>query len=87
MAAQRTIRNTQELGRVVRAVRKSQGVRQDDTAGSIGVSENFLAKVEHGGERAQLGKVLQVLHELGIEIVLKFPESAQGMLQEMESRA
>jgi transcriptional regulator with XRE-family HTH domain len=33
---------------VVRASRKAQKIRQDDAAGSIGVSENFLGKVERG---------------------------------------
>ncbi len=68
MIASRSIRTPLDLGRIVRAVRKAQRLRQDDTAGSIGVSENFLAKVERGGERAQLGKVMQVLRELGIEL-------------------
>lgn len=36
------IATAEELGAFVRAVRKAQGLRQDDAAGSIGVSENFL---------------------------------------------
>ena len=39
-----------ELGPLVRATRKSQGLRQAETADGIGVSENFLGKVERGGE-------------------------------------
>lgn len=77
MISSRSIRTPLDLGRIVRAVRKAQRLRQDDTAGSIGVSENFLAKVERGGERAQLGKVMQVLHELGIELVARFPSEVE----------
>jgi len=33
------INSAEELGALVWAVRKAQGLRQDDTAGSIGVSE------------------------------------------------
>ena len=36
------IDNPAALGKVVRASRKAQKIRQDDAAGSIGVSENFL---------------------------------------------
>lgn len=39
-----------ELGPLVRATRMSQGLRQAETADGIGVSENFLGKVERGGE-------------------------------------
>ena len=42
------IENAAAIGRVVRASRKAQKIRQDDAAGSIGVSENFLGKVERG---------------------------------------
>ncbi len=81
MTASRSIRTPLDLGRIVRAVRKAQRLRQDDTAGSIGVSENFLAKVERGGERAQLGKVMQVLRELGIELIARFPSEVEVTLE------
>lgn len=64
------------LGRLVRAVRKDQNLRQDDAAGSVGVSENFLGKLERGGETVQLGKALQVLSELGIVLYADVTESA-----------
>ena len=58
------IRNAAASGQVVRASRKVQKIRQDDAAGSIGVSENFLGKIEHGGETVQWGKLFQVLEGL-----------------------
>ena len=70
------IDSTQKLGQLVRAVRKEQGVRLDDTAGSVGVSENFLSKLERGGERIQLGKVMTVLNELGIALYADVTEAA-----------
>jgi DNA-binding XRE family transcriptional regulator len=36
------IKNAAAIGKVVRGSRKEQKIRQDDAAGSIGVSENFL---------------------------------------------
>ncbi len=40
-----SIDNAAAIGMVVRASRKAQKIRQDDAAGSIGVSENFLGKI------------------------------------------
>jgi hypothetical protein len=37
-----------ELGLLVRATRKSQGVRLDDAAGSAGVGTVFAGEVERG---------------------------------------
>lgn len=55
------INSSDALGKVVRASRKAQKIRQDDAAGSIGVSENFLGKVESGSGSVQWGKLFEVL--------------------------
>lgn len=69
------IGNAATLGKVVRASRKAQKIRQDDAAGSIGVSENFLGKIERGSESVQWGKLFQVLEGLGVRVVVDVPES------------
>lgn len=74
------IDNAAAIGKVVRASRKAQKIRQDDAAGSIGVSENFLGKVERGSESVQWGKLFQVLDGLGIQIVVDVPESVAAYL-------
>jgi transcriptional regulator with XRE-family HTH domain len=61
------------------AVRKESGVRQDDAAGSAGVSHVFLRELEHGKETVQFGRVLQVLDELGIQMVLEIPGAADSL--------
>jgi transcriptional regulator with XRE-family HTH domain len=63
-----------DIGPVVKLVRKAQKLRQDDAAGSIGVSENFLAKAERGGQTAQWGKLFRVFDELGIRLLLDVPD-------------
>lgn len=68
------IKQASAIGSIVRVVRKSQGMRQDDAAASIGVSENFLGKVERGSKSVQWGKLFQVLDELGIYITLDVPD-------------
>ena len=62
------ISTAQELGLLVRATRKSQKLRMDDAAGSAGVGHVFVREVERGKETVQLGRVLRLLAELGIEL-------------------
>ena len=76
------INSASAIGKIVRASRKAQGIRQDDAAGSIGVSENFLGKIEHGGETVQWGKLFQVLEGLGIRVMVDVPESVAAYLND-----
>lgn len=74
------INSASAIGKIVRASRKAQGIRQDDAAGSIGVSENFLGKVERGSESVQWGKLFQVLEGLGIRVMADVPEDVAAHL-------
>lgn len=74
------IHSASVIGKIVRASRKAQGIRQDDAAGSIGVSENFLGKVERGSESVQWGKLFQVLEGLGIRVMADVPEDVAAHL-------
>jgi transcriptional regulator with XRE-family HTH domain len=62
------ITSPQQLGLVIRATRKTQKLRLDDLAGSAGVGHVFAREVEHGKETVQLGRVIRLLAELGIEL-------------------
>ena len=79
------INNASAIGKVVRASRKAQKIRQDDAAGSIGVSENFLGKVERGSDSVQWGKLFQVLEGLGIQVEVDVPESVLAYLNKTEN--
>lgn len=72
------IHDTTELGTLVRRLRRQQGVRQDDMAAIIGASHVFLRDVELGKGTVQLGKVLQLLDELGVRLHLEVPEQVTG---------
>lgn len=80
------IQSVAAFGQVVRAVRKAGGVRQDDVAGSVGVSHVYLRDLEHGKETAQMGRALQVLAELGIRMELEIPDEAYERLQSDAAR-
>ncbi len=72
----------EKIGMVIRASRKAMELRQDDAAGSIGVSENFLGKVERGGETVLWGKLFQVMRELGLNVFVDVPDevASQALL-------
>jgi transcriptional regulator with XRE-family HTH domain len=74
------ISDPSDIGAFVRAARKAQGIRQDDAAGAIGVSENFMVRVENGAEGIQWGKLFQVLSGLGIRMLVDVPEAATGLV-------
>ncbi|HAC67488.1 helix-turn-helix domain-containing protein [Pseudomonas oryzihabitans] len=71
------LKNAADLGPLVRQARKAQALRQDDAAGSLGVSENFLGKVERGGESVQWGKLFQVLEGLGVRLIVDLPPEVE----------
>ncbi|WP_271409372.1 helix-turn-helix domain-containing protein [Pseudomonas sp. Q1-7] len=66
------------LGHLIRACRKAMDMRQDVAAGVIGVSENFLGKVERGGETVRWGLLFQVMQELGLKVSVEVPEEIAG---------
>lgn len=65
------ILDTKSLGDVVRRHRKLQGATQVEFASLCGVGVRFISDLENGKPTVQMGKVLQVLNSLGLELVLK----------------
>ncbi len=82
---QTTLKSATELGELIRRARKAQNIRQDDAAGSIGVSENFLGKVERGSESVQWGKLFQVLDGLGLRLIVDLPDEVEKLPGEPEA--
>lgn len=71
----RAIRTAEDLGRLIREQRKRQGLRQTDLAAIIGASHVFVGDVEKGKPSVQLGRVLRLLDELGLELHLSVPDA------------
>lgn len=82
---QTTLKNAAELGALVRLARKAQNIRQDDAAGSLGVSENFLGKVERGSASVQWGKLFQVLDGLGLRLIVDLPDEVESLPGERDA--
>ena len=62
------IKNTEDLGRVVREARKAQKLSQNDLAGMASTGRRFIVDLEKGKETVQFGKVLRVLATLGVSV-------------------
>lgn len=64
------IETTADIGQAVRRKRKEQGILQEKAAGLSGVGTKFLSQLENGKETAEIGKILQVLRTLGLEVYI-----------------
>ena len=63
----------EQIGELVRASRKRLGVTQKDLAMTSGTGLRFIIDLEKGKATCQFGKVLTVLHTLGIKMLFTSP--------------
>jgi HTH-type transcriptional regulator/antitoxin HipB len=68
---QAPIPDSEALGALLRRERKRQGLRQPDLAAAAGTSVRFIVEIERGKPTARLGKVLDVLAQLGLRLVVE----------------
>jgi y4mF family transcriptional regulator len=64
------IHDTRELGKAIRDRRRELGYTQAFLAEYAGVSASFLSELENGKETIQLGKMMEVLSLLGMDICM-----------------
>lgn len=62
------LRSARDLGRIIRDERRRQGMTQADLAGLADVGVTFLSQLENGKDSAEIGKAIQVMTMLGIDI-------------------
>lgn len=80
------LRTPADIGRVVRAARKTDRLRQEDMAGTLNVSEGFLMALEHGAPGARLDNVCRALEALGLELTVNVRPEIETKYKELESR-
>jgi transcriptional regulator with XRE-family HTH domain len=73
-----------ELGMMLRATRKSQGVRLDDAAGAAGVGPVFAGEFERGKESVQFDLALKLLEEMGLRLQVDVPDSALPLFKQLQ---
>jgi len=62
------ISNPEQLGTLIRQVRKRQGITQEDLSSLVGVGPRLIGEIERGKPTAEIGKVFQLLAGLGLVI-------------------
>lgn len=67
-----------QVGAFVRTARKTLGATQKDLALTSGTGVRFIVDLEKGKPTCQLGKVLTVLHTLGISMSLTPPTMGEA---------
>jgi HTH-type transcriptional regulator/antitoxin HipB len=75
-------RTPKQLGAAIRARRKQLKVTQKDLAMTCGAGLRFISDLEKGKPTCQIGKVLQVVQALGLEIRITNPADDAGHGQE-----
>lgn len=67
------VRNIKQLGAVSKLVRQNQSLDQE-TAGLLsGNGLTFMSQFENGKETVEIGRVLNLLEQLGIDLEINLP--------------
>lgn len=65
------VSTTEEIGSLIRLVRKEQGISQMVAAGMSGSGNRFISDAENGKKTIQAQKLLDLLGMVGLEVVIR----------------
>ena len=65
-----------KIGETVKAVRNKLGATQRQLALAAGTGLRFVIDLEHGKPTCEIGKALDVLRALGVQVTLVPPDEA-----------
>lgn len=65
------IQTAEQLRPILAGFRKSAGLTQADLAMHLGVTQQTYSSAERNSAHMSVGKLLSVLHALGVELVLQ----------------
>ncbi|MDR1432283.1 MAG: helix-turn-helix domain-containing protein [Propionibacteriaceae bacterium] len=66
------VRRFRDIGAVVRAVRESRGITQEELAESLAFTRDYLRTLEQGKPTLHLSRLFRVLDNLGIRISITY---------------
>ena len=67
-----TIRRFRDLGAVIKAVRRSRGIRQDEMAEDLAITRNYLQELENGKPTLYITRLFRALNKLGITLTVTY---------------
>lgn len=65
------VNDARDLGALIAEERKRQHMTQGELAGLSGVGITFISKLENGKSTSELGKVLDVVATLGLNVYVE----------------
>lgn len=74
------IRSPKALGRLARQERKRQKLTLSDIYSAAGLTTRFLSEFERGKPNASLGRVMDALQTLGLELIVLPRGAAERLL-------
>jgi len=74
------IRTPEDLGALARAERHQQALNLSDVHETTGIGMRFLSEFERGKPNASLGRVMDTLKALGLEVLILPRGEAQRLL-------
>ena len=80
------VRSPEGLGRLARRERKRQGLTLDSVYSVTGLTTRFLSEFERGKPNASLGRVMQALQALGLEMLILPRGDAERLLARQRAR-
>lgn len=81
------VRTPKVLGELARQERKSQGLTLDKVYSVTGLTTRFLSEFERGKPNASIGRIMDALQALGLEmLVLPRDEAERLLAQRKKSR-
>jgi y4mF family transcriptional regulator len=72
------ISDLEQLGSLIRQVRKAQGITQEELSALAGVGPRLIGEIERGKPTAEIGKIFQLLGSLGLDFVIQ-PHTTRGL--------
>ena len=81
------IRTPDDLGKLIRKARKHLQLSQNHLAGMTGKAHEFVNHAENGKSECQIGKVLELARELGIELYALTPAERTVLLLSGDRKA
>ena len=67
------VRKFRDIGPVIKAVRESRAVRQEDLAEQLAFSRDYLIDLEKGKGSLFISRLFRTFNELGITVTLTYP--------------
>lgn len=74
------VRSPEALGRLARQERKRQKLTLDEVYSASGLTTRFLSEFERGKPNASLGRVMDALQALGLEMIVLPRGEAERLL-------